>query len=206
MANSQLIFITGGARSGKSSFAESYATKAIAAKKQGALYYLATSRPTDDEMKERIKRHRQLRQKSGQQWHTIECPNDLLTASHLFRRGDVVLLDCLTILLTNELFRGDFEESAWQQQKFQQEVVQSILDGIRQIQGGEITLLVVSNEVLNHPMHDQPLVQAYSRLLGKLHQQIVDMASEAYMVETGIPILMKGVPADEGNYGARYGI
>lgn len=206
MANSPLIFITGGARSGKSSFAELYAEKTLAAKKKGDLYYLATSRPVDDEMKARIKRHQRSRHNSSQQWHTIECPTDLMTATHLFTHGDVVLLDCLTILLTNELFRDGFEDSAWQQQCFQQEVVQTIIDGIQVIQGAGVTLLVVSNEVLNQPLLDQPLVQVYSQLLGELHQQIVSMASEAYMVENGIPLLMKGVPAYEGNYGARYGI
>lgn len=187
MEKQQLIFITGGARSGKSAFAEHYAI-ALAGQNNGKLHYIATSKPSDEEMKSRIRHHKEQRENSGAIWKTRECPVDLPAISSLFQHDDVVLLDCLTLLLTNELFH----DNNWQDSRKQNKAVHSILTGIETIRKNAKAILIISNEVLNEPMPDQRLVKIYGRLLGYLHQKIVKIACEAYVVEAGIPVLMKG--------------
>jgi adenosylcobinamide kinase/adenosylcobinamide-phosphate guanylyltransferase len=187
METGKLIFITGGARSGKSSFAEEYAALEAQQKTVG-LNYIATSKPTDEEMVQRIKMHQRDRKKSKNPWETWEWPVDLHEIVSHFKQSDVILLDCLTVLLSNELFReGKINDS----RDDRQNVYHSILDGIFLLASSVDTLIIVSNEVLTEPMSDESVVRSYSHLLGKLHQAIVPYAKEAYLVEAGIPILMK---------------
>src|SRR5699024_2265638 len=105
-------FITGGARSGKSSFAEEYAAS-LAEKEERKLYYLATANLSDKEMMDRIKRHQNERKSSRFHWETVECPTNLVSKVDSFSPHSVVLLDCLTILLSNELYQNGFYEDRW---------------------------------------------------------------------------------------------
>lgn len=191
MEKPTLIFITGGARSGKSTFAEHYAS--ILAKGSGRnLHYIATSKPTDDEMSRRIFLHQKGRQENEIPWKTWECPIDLVNIAEHFQKTDIVLLDCLTLLLTNELFREEFADHLWDCEETQQTIIETILNGIFSILNNCHTLFIVSNEVLHEQFKNQSLVQTYGKLLGFLHQQIVNQATEAYLVEAGIPVMMKG--------------
>src|SRR5690554_6184956 len=103
MEGSSLIFITGGVRSGKSSFAERFATE-TAAKTKGRLNYIATGVPFDEEMEKRIDKHRQDRSKGPIPWITREQPVNIGELASLFNNQDVILLDCVTTLVNNELF------------------------------------------------------------------------------------------------------
>ena len=181
METGELIFITGGVRSGKSSFAEVYAT--LCAQLNGNLQYIATSTATDGEMAQRIKSHQKQREQSGEAWNTWECPVDLHTIAPYFNQSDIVLLDCLTVLLSNEFFRDD--------ESNQTDIYNKILTGIDAILKQVQTLIIVSNEVLNEPLSSESLTQSYASLLGRLHQHIVQRSSKTYLVEAGIPILMK---------------
>jgi adenosylcobinamide kinase/adenosylcobinamide-phosphate guanylyltransferase len=187
METGKLIFITGGARSGKSSFAEKYAASE-AKTKACSLHYIATSKPSDEEMAQRIKRHQRDRKESENPWKTWEWPVDLREIVSHFKHSDVVLIDCLTVLLSNELFR---KEGTNDSKEDGQNVYHSILDGIFLLAGTVEILIIVSNEVLTEPMSDKTMVRSYSHLLGRLHQAIVQHAGKAYLVEAGIPILMK---------------
>jgi adenosylcobinamide kinase / adenosylcobinamide-phosphate guanylyltransferase len=193
MEESGLIFVTGGARSGKSSFAESLSCK-IARDYGGELHYIATCRPADDEMRNRIYRHQQEREESTSEWKTWECPTDMKRLVLFLKKEDIVLLDCLTILLTNELFQ---DEHSWKHNDFQEQVMESILTGIEAVEQKVQAFVIVSNDVLNENIIDRSLVQTYGRLLGCLHQQIVKKARKAFLVESGIPVLMKGGRLDE---------
>jgi adenosylcobinamide kinase / adenosylcobinamide-phosphate guanylyltransferase len=196
MEESGLIFVTGSARSGKSSFAERLTCK-IAHDYGGDLHYIATCRPSDAEMRNRIDRHKKERKESAAQWKTWECPTDIKGLVPLFKNGDIILLDCLTILLTNELF---LDEHSWKHHDFQEKVMESILTGIEAIEQKVQAFVIVSNDVLNENIIDRSLVQTYGRLLGCLHQQIVKKAKKAFLVESGIPVLMKGGRLDERAY------
>jgi adenosylcobinamide kinase/adenosylcobinamide-phosphate guanylyltransferase len=188
MEKSNTIFITGGVRSGKSSFAEKLAMEQADFIK-GRLNYLACGRALDHEMALRIQHHKERRKSSNRPWKTWERPVDIEGISSVFQKGDVVLLDCLTTLLNNELFQ---DESSWEQAAFQQKVVDSIIRGIEAIQQQCSVFIIVSNEVLNEELHKGKVVYTYAKLLGHLHQSIVKQASAAYLMESGIPLLMRG--------------
>lgn len=188
MAESSIVFISGGVRSGKSRFAEQLAAEK-AEQTGGLLHYIAAGQASDAEMKERIQRHQKDRLDSGLNWKTWEKPAQLQELSDAFKNTDIILLDCLTTLLNNEFFSVNEQ---WMELEFQQKVMQEIFEGIEQISHKCHCLIVVSNEVLNEPQGNNELVLVYKRMLGKLHQQIVAKAKQAYLVEAGIPILMKG--------------
>lgn len=183
----QLIFISGGVRSGKSSFAEKIAME-LTKKTQGNLHYIASGVAFDEEMKDRIIRHQQQRNEGEQQWKTWEEPYFLHNLSIVFQPNDIVLFDCLTNLLNNRLFQT---EERLMDRAFHEEIKKSVLEGILSIQKNCHTLIVVSNEILNEPIYSSDLVLVYAKLLGRLNQQVVARATEAYLVEAGTPICMK---------------
>ncbi|WP_408006356.1 bifunctional adenosylcobinamide kinase/adenosylcobinamide-phosphate guanylyltransferase [Pseudalkalibacillus sp. A8] len=179
-----MIFITGGVRSGKSSFAEKMATeRAIAS--NGTLNYIATGLRSDLEMERRIEKHRQDRQQSDQIGKTWEQPRNIGKLAENFTSRDILLLDCLTTLLNNELFDVDAVPDNM--------LIDSIIDGIGQLKENCHSLIIVSNEILNEPIQNNELVLTYKKTLGILHQHIVSNANQAFLVESGVPILMKEV-------------
>lgn len=175
----QLIFITGGVRSGKSRFAEN---RAASFRDQGTLHYLACGEPSDEEMKERISRHQHDRASKNVPWETVECPTDIGSVAERLNEQSVVLLDCVTTLLSNELFQKDGT--------LQLETKQKIQSGIEKLRERAKALIIVSNELTQEPLTSG--VERYARQLGELHQWIVSEADEAYLVENGVPRLMKG--------------
>lgn len=191
MAEGSLIFITGGVRSGKSSYAERTAAR-IAEKTAGKLHYIAAGKAFDSEMEARIRKHRYDRDKSGLGWTTWEKPSKLDEISGSFGNQDIILFDCLTTLLNNEFFGG---EDVWQTREFQQNLSNEILSSVVEIRKKCSCLIIVSNEVLNEAIGENELVFTYAKILGKLHREIVKLADEAFLVEAGIPIQMKGEPA-----------
>lgn len=187
----KIVFISGGARSGKTSFAESYAEK-IFKKSTGNLYYLATSEASDREMDERIKRHQKDRAKSDADWQTIEQAKEIGKIAKNIKEHSIVLVDCLTLLLSNELYQADFNEKEYLNKSYQREVKDRVLAGLLKIASKSKVMLLVSNEVLNDLSYsDNPFVLIYQRLLGEIHQEIVKLASEAYLLESGIAIQKK---------------
>lgn len=183
-----LIFISGGVRSGKSSFAERTALE-IAARAGGKLHYIATGVPFDSEMKERVKKHQQDRENAVVHWNTVEKSIDIGELAAHFNNEDILLLDCVTTLLNNELYAAVHK---WDQ-PFLDSVYEKIINGILAIKRRAGTLVVVSNEVLNEPLGENELVLTYKRLLGKIHQRLVEEANRAYFIEGGIAIVMKDV-------------
>lgn len=184
MERGELIFVTGGVRSGKSTFAEKLAMSR-AQKMNGSLQYIATSKITDQEMVDRIKRHQEQRKESEVPWETREQAVDIHTLE--LNHSDIVLLDCLTVLLANELFRNEIPVEIDQEETWKR-----LLTGINTLLKQVQTLIIVSNEVLNEPLSTDPLTKAYASMLGKLHQTIVKQAEKAYLVETGRAVLKKG--------------
>ncbi|MHA6252609.1 bifunctional adenosylcobinamide kinase/adenosylcobinamide-phosphate guanylyltransferase [Oceanobacillus sp. CAU 1775] len=198
MEKSRMIFVTGGARSGKSSFAERYAaTNAV--KERRKLYYLATAKFTDDEIKDRIRRHQIDRSDANIPWKTVESSFDISRIVNEFTRGSIVLLDCVTILLANELFDKGFYEEDVDYALIERQVFTSIMDGIEALSNRVGLLIIVSNEVAYEPIHkEHAVVIAYRKLLGRIHQNIVKKSNEAYLIECGLPIQMKGEQICEG--------
>ncbi len=171
---STLSFITGGARSGKSSFAETLANRA-----PGRRAYIATAQALDEEMAARIKKHREDR---GTSWDTFEEPlavADLL--ARLTGSYNVVLLDCLTLWLSNVISHTEGDEA-----------VHSRADGlIRAIKAFDGLCICVSNEVGLGIVPDNPLARRYRDLAGILNQRVAKAADEVYLITAGIPLRIK---------------
>lgn len=184
-----IVFITGGVRSGKSTFAEKMA---IASCNKNRSHYIATSVPADKEMTDRIRHHQLERKKSGTQWIVWEQSTDIACLARHFKNEDTVLIDCLTTLLSNQLFFGwERNDSSWQQQSFRESVYKSIIYGITEIHRSAGTIIVVSNEIFSEPVPRDQAAFYYALMLGRLHQAIVRMAEQAYLIVNGIPIKMK---------------
>lgn len=194
-----MIFITGGVRSGKSSFAEMSAI--YHAKQEKPLCYVATCAHHDGEMAERIGRHQADRHTSGYRWRTWEQPRNLHELVKQMKKKEVILLDCLTNLVSNELFAGwEENEDQWKNQQFRSEVFRNILDGINALEQNSDTIIIVSNEVSQGlPCQDKGTYY-FMEMLGKLHQKLVQQADWVYQVELGLPILRKGFDACEGQH------
>jgi adenosylcobinamide kinase / adenosylcobinamide-phosphate guanylyltransferase len=189
-----IIFIAGGVRSGKSSFAE---TAAVYYGGKTIIHYIATSARHDGEMNKRIQRHRDERDKSGYAWKTWEQPRDIHVLDKQIEPSSVLLLDCVTNLLNNELFHG-WEENRdhWLDETYRSKIYQKIREGIFLL-GKERTLILVSNEVFyGLPLRDKGTYY-FAKMLGGLHQELVRLSDWVYQVEQGLPILRKG-PDEHG--------
>lgn len=184
---SSFIFITGGVRSGKSSFAEKMAVD-LSWEYGGQLTYIATGVPSDKEMKERIAKHQRDREEGMYQWKTIERSVQIGELANDICREDIILLDCVTTLLNNELFSYDRD---WDED-FVEMIKERMVNGILEINCRARALIVVSNEVFYEQIIGNELVFTYCKLLGQIHQSLVQNAEQAFLVEAGIPMMMKG--------------
>jgi adenosylcobinamide kinase/adenosylcobinamide-phosphate guanylyltransferase len=170
----KIYFITGGARSGKSAFAESLANGMT-----GKRAYIATAQALDPEMAARIQHHRERR---GTAWDTYEEPlaiADLL--EKLNERYKIVLLDCLTLWLSNVMAhtRGDDEVNS------RSDV---LVAAIKSFDGSSI---IVSNEVGLGIVPDNPLARRFRDFAGMLNQKMAQAADEVYFTAAGIPMKIK---------------
>jgi adenosylcobinamide kinase / adenosylcobinamide-phosphate guanylyltransferase len=185
----EIIFICGGVRSGKSSFAESRADFYKSAVPEAALHYIACGRAVDNEMSQRIRRHQDDRRKSEHSWMTWECPVNVGSLSENFSSKDIVLLDCVTTLLTNVMFSAE----SINERKLTEKIVQDV----KKLSKNAGKLILVSNDVFCEPVSTNVFVKNFTKTLGMVHQKLVEMAAEAYSVKNGIPVLKKGrgIPA-----------
>lgn len=183
-----LMFISGGVRSGKSSFAEKLAYSLLTLS-QDKLIYVATSPGGDDEMQVRIERHQIDRIKSGYVWETREQPVNLEQLLPSFANDQIVLIDCLTTLVANELFS---ELGKCHEPSYVQGIYTRIVNFLDEMKQRGIITIIVSNELLNDGLDYDEATLTYLKLISRLHQQLVKKASFAYLVEVGIPLKMKG--------------
>ncbi|WP_157812114.1 bifunctional adenosylcobinamide kinase/adenosylcobinamide-phosphate guanylyltransferase [Alteribacter populi] len=173
-----ITFISGGARSGKSRLAEELAVSKLLVDKEP--FYIATAKITDDEMKKRIQIHQQGR---NEHWKTFEEPYFILSTLLKARSGDVVLLDCLTVWLSNMIF--DLQEPI-------DRLVNKVSEWMKVAKEKQLQLIIVSNDVNEGLPHADPLVYQYVLLLESLHQFIVREADQAIQVVAGCPVYWKG--------------
>lgn len=178
----EMIFISGGVRSGKSADAESRILASGAARK----LYIASGVASDSEMAGRITRHRQDRANDG--WCTIEQPMCLSEVLPHIRAKDAVLWDCVTTWLANELYEG-FErgELCADQPDCMEQKWRELQKTIGDIREQAVCFVIVSNEVLDEPL----LAPVYQEWLGKIHQWLVHQADQAIEMENGIAIRRK---------------
>ena len=173
------IFITGGARSGKSRFAEQ-----LALGFGEPLGYLATAQALDGEMNERIRRHCLRR---GDAWQTIEEPLQLSQA--LVNNDSIykaILIDCLTLWITNLLLLD--EEPGEETEERIQENVNQLAETLK---GTKTPVIIVSNEVGMGIVPEHRLGRIFRDIAGQANQTIAAAADEAWLVASGIPLRLK---------------
>lgn len=168
-----VTLVLGGARSGKSRFAEGMVERAREP------VYLATAEPLDTEMSERIRAHRERR---GDRWTTIEEPLEL---AHALREhagaGRAVLVDCLTLWVSNLLHtERDLDAE-----------VELLLESLVAFEG---PVVFVSNEVGLGVVPENPLARRFRDVVGVLHQRLAERAQRVYLLAAGIAITLKDEP------------
>ncbi|HOF87397.1 MAG TPA: bifunctional adenosylcobinamide kinase/adenosylcobinamide-phosphate guanylyltransferase [Armatimonadota bacterium] len=177
---SELTVILGGARSGKSTFAER-----LAAAHGGQVTYLATAQAFDDEMAARIAAHRAERPAG---WRTVECPLDPAAAIRAHAADtDCFLLDCLTLLVSN-LLLVDATTA--------EDRIRSATDAVlAAYHEAGADLLLVSNEVGLGLVPEYPLGRAYRDALGRANQRLAAAADRVYVLIAGLPVEVKALAA-----------
>ena len=166
-----LTLVLGGAASGKSAYAERLVLQA-----GGDPVYVATAQIFDDEMAEKIIRHREMR---GSGWKTIEEPLDLPHALAGMSAGQPVLIDCATLWLTNVIL-GDHDVTAHSD---------ALLQAVEQCPS---PVVIVSNEVGQGIVPDNALSRQFRNAQGKLNQRIAGQADLVVAVMAGLPLALKG--------------
>ena len=170
-----MVAVTGASASGKSAFAE----QCLVDRGEYRRIYVATMIAWDEECKERIKKHRNMRQKK--QFETLECPFDLERAD--IPEGSAVLLECLSNLAANELYRDIGHSDI-----HVEDVRKKILNGILRIKDRAGELVIVTNEVFGEAPLLGEETEKYRRLLGELNRDVFELADQVYLVEAGIPM------------------
>ena len=171
-----LIFITGGARSGKSTLAVQLA------KKSGEkVAFIATARAGDEEMAKRILLHKKSR---PSEWTTIEEPVDVALALETIHGHDVVIVDCLTLLLSNLMFEYDSSNET----DAIMEKIETLAEASRRFAG---TVIIVSNEVGMGIVPENALARKFRDLAGRANQIVAGAADEVYVCFSGISIKIK---------------
>ncbi len=188
----RVVLVTGGARSGKSTFAE-----ALAARRGERVVYIATATAGDAEMADRIARHRARRPAS---WLTLEAPLDIVAGLAAVASGvEAVLVDCLAVWTANRLLAlGEpAEDGWWERVATLERVLAEELD--RVVATGLASpweLLLVTNEVGFGVVPPTELGRAYRDLLGRLNQAVAARADDVYLVVAGLAVEIRRLAAE----------
>ena len=190
----RLILILGGARSGKSTFAERLATRS-----NKRVAFIATATASDRDMQDRILRHRTSR---PTEWKTIEEPLDLVFALQEASKGaEVLLLDCMTLWLSNwmgqQAFMSETDDVAVKQHVTESALaaVEALLTAVKTLTS-EKTVLIVSNEVGLGIVPIHPLSRAYRDTLGWVNQRIAQDAERVYLMIAGLAVDIKQLDSE----------
>jgi len=183
MTTKRLLLILGGARSGKSDYAQRLAEQC-----GDKVLYVATATAGDDEMKTRIAAHRGAR---PAHWRTLEAPLDVASALEAaICDTEVVLLDCLTLLVSNITIRAGDDPSM---SVVEQEVLAEMESLLAVWASHDATLIVVSNEVGMGIVPAYPLGRLYRDALGRANQWLAARADEVILLIAGVPVELKGL-------------
>lgn len=182
---STIILCSGGARSGKSEFAEQ-----LALSLKGRKAYVATGQAFDDEMKNRIKKH-QLRR--GKEWITFEIPLYLHKNWEQIKNvSDVILIDCLTMFTSNHVFaHGDINT-----QEDSNRIESIILEELRLLlqeinNSNDKTVIFVTNEIGLGIVPENKLARYFRDITGRVNREVASAANKMYLTISGVTIELK---------------
>ena len=177
----KIVLVTGGARSGKSRFAEQYAARF--GKK---VAYIATAGVYDEEMAFRVKLHRERRPKD---WHTWEAPeNAHLAIEEAGKAHDMILFDCLTLYVSNLLCALENVRDSAANYELIREKISLLLEAAKEQEG---TTIFVTNEVGAGIVPENHLAREYRDITGIANQLTAREAAEVYVVSCGIAVDFK---------------
>lgn len=185
----RLILLTGGARSGKSRMAEE-----IARGGNCPVTYIATASPSDEEMEDRIRRHRAQR---PAEWPTVETYRDMDRVLDGAEKG-IILLDCVTLMITNLMMDMDLDwenpslDSIDDAEKAIRAEFGKLLRGVSCYEGD---VLVVTNEIGMGMVPAYPMGRAFRDIAGRINQQLAMAADTVIFMVSGLPLYVKGGPA-----------
>ena len=173
-----VILITGGSGSGKSEYGEQLVMQ-LEPKQR---IYAATMICRDEESKKRVERHKRMRQ--GKHFQTVECPVDLEKLDLNLNPGETstVLLECLSNLAANEMFRETGKRK---------DVEEAVMEGLFHLQKQVTNLMIITNEIFSDGEDYGRETAEYQRILGSLKRRLAKMADQVYEVVYGIPICIK---------------
>lgn len=183
---SKVIMVTGGSRSGKSVLAEKKALE----HGQRSVLYLATAIPVDEDMKERIRIHQARR---DSEWGTYEGYRELGEVVKSTEKN-TVLLDCVTVMITNILFEKErnFDELDNREiEDLEATIMMELSDLIKGARDGDKTLILVTNEVGMSIVPSYRLGRIFSDIAGKANQFIASLSDEVYISISGVPLRLK---------------
>ena len=205
----RLVLVTGGARSGKSAFAERLAAE-LARERQ--VFYLATSETNDAEMTARVAAHRAARPAA---WTTVECPLDVTAAVRAHAdssKGTVFLLDCVTFWVSNLIFTGgdlggtdpgdefNYDKSlltAAQEEAAARRVAGAVDELLASLTATEASLVAVTNEVGLGVVPEYPLARLYRDQLGWANQRLAAAARHVFFLVAGLPLDLKALASTD---------
>jgi adenosylcobinamide kinase/adenosylcobinamide-phosphate guanylyltransferase len=178
----KLILITGGVRSGKSSFSET-----LAGKISKNIAFIATAQPLDKEMEDRIEKHRAARPAN---WKTYEESYKVgQVIKDVSEEIDVIIVDCLTLLVSNLMH--NYQEKSLNK-KLSNIINREINEIVQESLKGTATVIIVSNEVGLGLVPANPMGRFYRDTLGYANQVVAKNAEQVYLLVAGIPLLIKG--------------
>ena len=185
-----IVLVTGGARSGKSTFAEE-----LVSRLGGRILYVATAVPFDDEMADRIKKHQSARPKT---WETREAYRNF---GGVFTPGfDGAILDCVTILVTNLMMDEaiDWETAPMEAVNQAEARLQQEIDGlVAAAQKAAYPVVMVTNELGMGVVPQNRFTRVFRDIAGRVNQKLAQNAAEVYFTVSSIPMKIKG---EGGNF------
>ena len=188
MQRGKLILVTGGARSGKSTFAERYAVES-----NKKVIYIATARADDEEMKRRIENHKRSRPAEFVTVEEMYSPHRVIGEKG--ERGTFFLVDCLTLLLNNYLFKEDVPTAEMEYREAIQGCADDALNYVSffaaDSKENPADVLVVTNEIGMGVVPENFLGRVYRDMIGKANQFLAEQSDEVWLVVSGVPVKIK---------------
>lgn len=179
---SMLILVIGGSGSGKSEYAENLILQLAKGNKDSRLYYLATMKVYGEEGLKKVERHRKLR--AGKGFETLEQTENIEMCIRKSEKDSIVLLECMSNLVANEMFADDGIIS-------ESDVVKNITKDIDKLADYYKDMVIVTNNVFDDGVKYDDATMGYIRSLGKINQYLAKKADKVIEVVAGIPVMLK---------------